>query len=140
MVGVNKYRLNEEQRVDVLSIDNESVRNSQIKRLNKCRATRDQALVHSALQKLQESASLTEGTGSGKHPMNLLKLAIEAARVRATLGEISTALETVWGRHVASTNGVISSPFFFSTLYEPFVMIQFTHLLITMNRYIFVCI
>ena len=112
MVGVNKYRLNEEQRVDVLSIDNESVRNSQIKRLNKCRATRDQALVHSALQKLQESASLTEGTGSGKHPMNLLKLAIEAARVRATLGEISTALETVWGRHVASTNGVISSPFF----------------------------
>jgi methylmalonyl-CoA mutase len=106
VVGVNKYRLKEQEKVDVLSIDNSSVRDSQIARLNKLKAARDEAEVSKALDKLSEAASMKENTGSGTHSHNLLRCAVEAARARATLGEISYALEKVWGRHVASTEVV----------------------------------
>jgi len=103
---VNKYKLKKQEGVDVLSIDNTAVRASQIARLNKVKSGRDNTKVQAALAKLVESAKLTESTGSGAHPSNLLKLAVDAARARATLGEISSALESVWGRHVASTEVV----------------------------------
>ena len=103
IVGVNKYRLDEEAQVDVLSIDNTSVRKKQVDRLERVKSTRDQAKVDAILAKLTESAALTESTSKGSHPMNLLKLSVEAARARATLGEISDALEVKWGRHTPSS-------------------------------------
>ena len=63
------------------------------------KASRDPAAVEAALSKLRASAALAESTGAGKHPMNLLRLSVEAARVRCTLGEISDALRGVWGEH-----------------------------------------
>jgi len=107
VVGVNKYRLDKQDPVDVLSIDNTAVRLSQIARLNDVKQKRDDKLVQQALHKLTESAKYNnESTGSGNHPLNLLKLSIDAARAKATLGEISLALENVWGRHVASNQVV----------------------------------
>jgi methylmalonyl-CoA mutase len=106
VVGVNKYKLNKTEEVPVRSIDNTAVRNSQIERLNKIKATRDNAKVQAALAALTESASLSESTSNGNHPKNLVRLAVNAARARATLGEISDALESRWGRHVASTKVV----------------------------------
>jgi methylmalonyl-CoA mutase len=91
IVGVNKYRLEKETAVDVLSIDNTNVRNAQIKRLEEVRAKRDPAAVQRALNALTESAKTGEG--------NLLALSIDASRARCTVGEISDALEQVWGRH-----------------------------------------
>jgi methylmalonyl-CoA mutase len=99
IVGVNKYRLEHEERVDVLTIDNTSVRHKQLDRLAAVKAARDERQVREALSKLTESAKLTESTGKGSHPMNLLRLSVEAARARCTLGEISDALEQVWGRY-----------------------------------------
>ena len=103
VVGVNKYRMQNPQKVDVRSIDNTSVRKQQIEELAKSKEGRDEAAVKAALDKLSASAAL-EGspTSEGTHDMNLLGLAVEAARVRCTLGEISLALESVWGRHVAA--------------------------------------
>jgi methylmalonyl-CoA mutase len=106
VVGVNKYRLKQEEPIDVLSIDNTSVRESQINRLNKLKAARDEDKVQKTLSKLTEAAAMKENTGSGTHSHNLLRCAVEAARARATLGEISYSLEKVWGRHVASTEVV----------------------------------
>jgi methylmalonyl-CoA mutase len=106
IVGVNKYRLQNQETVDVLSIDNTAVREKQIARLNKVKSTRNQAAVNEALHKLTEAAASNENTGPGQHPMNLLKLSVEAARARATLGEISSALEQAWGRHTPSTQVV----------------------------------
>ncbi len=91
IVGVNKYRLDRERPIDILSIDNTVVRESQISRLKEVRAKRDQTRVDSALQALTQAAD----SGNG----NLMELSVEAARVRATLGEISDALETVYGRY-----------------------------------------
>eukprot|EP01136_Pigoraptor_vietnamica_P013007 Opistho-1_new@53504 len=91
IVGVNKYRLKEEETVEVLAIDNTKVRESQIAKINSVKANRDAAKAASALDALTECAK----TGNG----NLLDLSIKAARVRCTLGEISSALEKVWGRH-----------------------------------------
>jgi methylmalonyl-CoA mutase len=99
IVGVNKYKLKEEEPIDVLSIDNTSVRKQQIERLKAIKAARNGPAAEAALAKLRESAAMTESTGSGSHPSNLLALAIEAARQRCSLGEISDALESVWGRH-----------------------------------------
>ena len=97
IVGVNKYRLEkEETNFDVLKIDNSKVRESQINRINSIRASRDKNAVETALNKLTESAK----TGQG----NLLELAVEAARLRATVGEISDALEKIYGRHVPKEN------------------------------------
>src|SRR5690606_3153388 len=83
-----------------------SVRDKQIARLNHVKSTRNQAAVDDALRKLAESAASSESTGSGQHPMNLLKLTVDAARARATLGEISSALEHAWGRHTPSSQVV----------------------------------
>jgi methylmalonyl-CoA mutase len=105
IVGVNKYRLEKEEPMDILNVDNAAVRDSQIAQLKKIKATRDSAAVQRALDALTAAAS-----GSG----NLLALAIEAARLRATLGEISDALEKVWGRHKAqirSISGVYGGEF-----------------------------
>jgi methylmalonyl-CoA mutase len=93
IVGVNKYRLDKESPIDTRSIDNTEVRRQQIVRLERIKATRDAAKVEAAL------AALTEGAqGDG----NLLALSIEASRARATVGEISDALEAVFGRYRAN--------------------------------------
>jgi len=103
IVGVNKYRLEKEDPISTLEVDNQTVRLSQIERLNKIKSERNGAKVTAALSKLTEIAR----TGKG----NLLALAVEAARERATLGEISDALEEVFGRYKAqikSFSGVYS--------------------------------
>ena len=103
-VGVNKYRPAEEEHIEVLVVDNKAVRESQLRRLSEIRATRDQRAVDAALGALANSAE----NGSG----NLLELAVQAARVRATLGEISSAMEKVFGRYQAvnrTISGVYSS-------------------------------
>jgi methylmalonyl-CoA mutase len=106
IVGVNKYRLAQEAKVDVLSIDNTAVRAKQIERLDKVKATRDAKKAAECLAKLRASATLTESTGKGSHPNNLLRLAIDAARARCTLGEISDALREPWGEHKPMTQVV----------------------------------
>ena len=93
IVGVNKYQLEKEDTMQILQIDNTEVRDSQIKRLNQIKATRDQVAVDQALDNLTTAAR--EGTG------NLLELAVQATRLRATVGEISFALEIVYDRHRA---------------------------------------
>jgi methylmalonyl-CoA mutase len=95
IVGVNKYRASEETEVDIRNIDNSAVRAGQVARLEKVRAQRDDARCSAALADL----SLAAENGSG----NLLELAIVAARARATVGEVSDALEKTYGRHRAET-------------------------------------
>ena len=96
IVGINKYRLDHEDPIETLEIDNTAVRNAQIERLKKLRAERDSDAVNAALDALTECAK----TGKG----NLLELSIDAARKRASLGEISYALEKVYGRYKAKIN------------------------------------
>ena len=92
IVGVNKYRLEEEDgELDVLSVDNSKVRDAQIRRINEVRASRDEASTQAALQALTDAAKDNSG--------NLLALAIDATRKRATVGEVSDALEKIYGRH-----------------------------------------
>ena len=98
IVGVNKYRLAKEDRLEILEVDNHKVREQQVARLQKIRATRDKAKVQSALDALTAAAEKNEG--------NLLALSIEAIRLRATVGEVSDALEKVFGRHRADTQKV----------------------------------
>ena len=98
IVGVNKYKLAKEDLVDVLMIDNDKVRDSQIARLKNIKAKRDQKKVDLALDALTKAAE--ENTG------NLLGLAVDAMRLRATVGEVSDALEKVYGRHRADTQKV----------------------------------
>lgn len=105
-MGVNKYRLAKQDNVDVLTIDNTTVRAKQIAGIQAVKASRNEAQVKQALTALTEAAKVSESTCAGSHPQNLLKLAVDAARVRATLGEISAALEGVWGRHIASNQVV----------------------------------
>ena len=97
ILGVNKYRLQKEELMETREVDNTAVRESQIAQLRKLKAERDNASVQHALDALTQAAA-----GSG----NLLALAVDAARVRATLGEISAALEKVWGRHKAQTRSI----------------------------------
>jgi len=104
IVGVNKYMTENEEQVEVLSIDNTQVRQSQVDRLDRIRAERDEAAVEACLEKLRDSAAETSPTSGGEK--NLLGLAVEAARCRATVGEISSALEDVWGRHVPTSSVV----------------------------------
>ncbi|MBP6270248.1 MAG: methylmalonyl-CoA mutase [Rhizobacter sp.] len=99
IVGVNKYKLATEDAIDTLNIDNVAVRENQVARLKAIRASRDSAAVQAALDALTECAG---NPASG----NLLDLAIRAMRVRATVGEVSDALEKVWGRHRADTQKV----------------------------------
>ena len=103
IVGVNKYRPTEEEHLDILDVDNTMVRDGQLKRLASIRSTRNSEKVNQALK------ALTDAAKSGEE--NLLALAITAARERATLGEISDALEEIYGRHTAqiqSFSGVYS--------------------------------
>jgi methylmalonyl-CoA mutase len=90
IVGVNRYRLQDEQPIDILEVDNDKVRAGQVSRIERVRAERDEAKCRAALDALRDGA---------KADGNLLSLAVEAARARATLGEISQALEDVWGRY-----------------------------------------
>ncbi len=118
IVGVNKYRLEEEEAISTLEVDNQTVRNQQIERLNKIKSERNSEKVKSALLKLTEAAkfSLNSDKSNSKtlhfrEDYNLLALAVEAARERATLGEISNALEAEFGRYKAqikSFSGVYS--------------------------------
>ncbi len=104
VVGVNRYRLDEEAPLPLLEVDNAAVRRRQIDRLREVKAARDDARVQAALEALRRGAE----TGTD----NLLALAVEAARARATLGEISAALEKSFGRHMAtprSISGVYAS-------------------------------
>ena len=104
IVGTNKYRLEKEDPIEILDVDNTAVREAQIRSLNKIKATRDNAAVQKALEAITECVR----TGKG----NLLALSVEAAKLRATLGEISDACEVVVGRYKAvirSISGVYSS-------------------------------
>ncbi|WP_216862479.1 methylmalonyl-CoA mutase [Polynucleobacter sp. 71A-WALBACH] len=98
IVGVNKYKLGKEDLVDVLMIDNDKVRESQVARLKDIKTKRDSKKVEAALEALTKAAE--ENTG------NLLELAVQAMRLRATVGEVSDALEKVYGRHRADTQKV----------------------------------
>ncbi|WP_436372831.1 methylmalonyl-CoA mutase [Cytobacillus sp. BC1816] len=106
IIGVNKYRLEKEEPIDILDIDNTAVRLKQIEKLEQLKASRDNEKVAEALEAITRAADTGEG--------NLLELAVNAARVRATLGEISEAIEKVASRHKAiirSISGVYSSAF-----------------------------
>jgi methylmalonyl-CoA mutase len=104
IVGINKYVLDEESEMDILEVDNTAVRKSQIERLNSIKSTRNNEKVQEILNKITKSVENGEG--------NLLELAVEAARLRATLGEISYAVEKIAGRYkpvIKSISGVYSS-------------------------------
>ena len=98
IVGVNKFRLDKEDPIDILEVDNSAVRLSQIERLQKIKSERDSKAVQQALNDLTKCAETSEG--------NLLELSINAARVRATLGEISDAIEKISGRYQAVTRTI----------------------------------
>ena len=104
IVGINRYRLEKEDPIDILAVDNTAVREAQIKRLKELRANRDETKVRSALAAITECVKTKKG--------NLLELAVEAAKARASLGEISDACEAVVGRYKAvirSISGVYSA-------------------------------
>lgn len=106
IVGVNKYRLDKEDPMEILEVDNSAVREAQVARLKKLRAERDDAKVKASLDAISKAAETQTG--------NLLELAVDAARARASLGEISDAMESVFGRHQASIkliNNVYSSEY-----------------------------
>jgi methylmalonyl-CoA mutase len=98
IVGVNAYPAPQEPEIPVLDIDNDAVRQAQVERLDELKRERDAGAVREALKKLERCAASGEG--------NLLECAVEAARKRATLGEISQALENVWGRYAATTRTI----------------------------------
>ncbi|MFO1188435.1 MAG: methylmalonyl-CoA mutase [Alphaproteobacteria bacterium] len=98
IIGVNRYRPEKPEAIDILDIDNSKVRDAQIARLKKVRAGRDATKVEAALAALTNAAK----TGTG----NLLALSVDAARLRATVGEITAALEKIWGRHQAEIKSV----------------------------------
>ena len=104
IVGVNKYKVDDEKTLDILEVDNTAVRKSQIERINRIKQQRNNQLVINILEKITKATETGEG--------NLLELAVEAARNRATLGEISYAIEKVAGRYkpvIKSISGVYSS-------------------------------
>ena len=98
VVGVNKYQAQDNDNIEVLKVDNSAVREQQLAQLKQLRAERNEADCQEKLAALTKSAQTGEG--------NLLDLAVQAARSKATVGEISTALEKVWGRHVAETRAI----------------------------------
>ncbi|HHY73120.1 MAG TPA: methylmalonyl-CoA mutase [Bacillus bacterium] len=106
IIGVNKYRLDKEEPIDILEVDNTAVRQQQLERLKELRENRDEAKVQAALAAITKAAETGEG--------NLLALSVDAARARASLGEISDAIEKVSGRHKAtirSISGVYSTEY-----------------------------
>lgn len=98
IVGVNRYQIDEESDIELLEVDNDSVRKSQIDRINDVKSKRNSKEVEKSLERITECAKLGEG--------NLLELAVDAARKRATLGEISLAMEKAYGRHQAQTKSI----------------------------------
>jgi len=104
IVGVNQYKLPHEEKFEVLRIDNTSVRNKQIERINKLKQTRNNSQVEAALKKIEECAGRTQQKEDMKY--NLLNVAVDAARVRCTLGEISFAMEKVFGRYTPNIHVV----------------------------------
>ena len=98
IVGLNAFKTEEENNIDILEVDNSAVRNAQIERLHEVRNSRDNNAVKQALAKIEDAAK----TGNG----NLLALAVDAARIRATLGEISDAMEAAFGRYTAETRTI----------------------------------
>ncbi len=114
IVGVNKYRTDEKSEMELLEVDNQAVLQSQIERLKKLRATRNEVEVQSALHKITRIAEMKKAGTDDPHndEQNLLAAAVKAAQARATLGEISEAMEKVFGRHQAvikSISGVYSA-------------------------------
>ena len=104
IVGVNRYQIDEQEEIDILEVDNTKVRNAQLARLEDLKTNRDTAKVEAVLKELTQAAKSGEG--------NLLEIAVRCARERASLGEISSALEEAFGRYQAtirSINGVYSS-------------------------------
>ena len=104
VIGVNKFRLDQEEQIDLLKVDNAGVRSSQIKKLEKLRSDRDESRCQEALDLLANAAANESG--------NLLSLSIDAARLHATVGEMSEALERVYGRHrsqIRTISGVYKS-------------------------------
>ncbi len=102
VIGVNKYQVDEDHEIEVRKVENSRVRAEQIAKLERLRADRDSAAVEAALAELTRAASADgRRRGGSEGEDNLLALAIDAARAKATLGEISDALEKVWGRHQA---------------------------------------
>ncbi len=98
IIGVNQYRPEKDEEIEILEVDNAAVLQAQLERIKQVRANRDQAQVDAAIQAIQKCAETGEG--------NLLDLAVKAARVRATLGEISQAMEQVFGRHKATIRAI----------------------------------
>jgi methylmalonyl-CoA mutase len=101
VVGINKYQVVEDQEVEVLKVENSRVRTEQLAKLEQLRADRDQAACDAALAELSRAAEAHGRAGDDGLGNNLLALAIDAARAKATVGEISDALERVYGRHQA---------------------------------------
>ncbi|MCF6526054.1 methylmalonyl-CoA mutase [Streptomyces sp. JJ36] len=98
VIGVNKYRAESDEQIEVLKVDNTAVRAQQAEKLRRLRAERDEDACRAALGRLTEAAGRGHRDGDGLEH-NLLALAVDAARAKATVGEISDALEKVWGRH-----------------------------------------
>ncbi|WP_454790047.1 methylmalonyl-CoA mutase [Mycolicibacterium lutetiense] len=101
LIGVNKYQVTEDQEIEVLKVENSRVRAEQLAKLQQLRADRDEAATQAALAELTRAAEASGAAGEDGLGNNLLALAINAARAKATLGEISDALEKVYGRHQA---------------------------------------
>ncbi|OBG80156.1 methylmalonyl-CoA mutase [Mycobacterium sp. E802] len=101
LIGVNKYQVEEDQEIEVLKVENSRVRAEQLAKLQQLRADRDESATQAALAELSRAAEATGAAGDDGLGNNLLALAINAARAKATLGEISDALEKVYGRHQA---------------------------------------
>ncbi|BBY61249.1 methylmalonyl-CoA mutase [Mycolicibacterium sarraceniae] len=101
LIGVNKYQVTEDQEIEVLKVENSRVRAEQLAKLEQLRAERDEVACQAALDDLTRAAGESGVAGEGDLGNNLLALAINAARAKATLGEISDALEKVYGRHQA---------------------------------------
>ncbi|MBJ7384574.1 MAG: methylmalonyl-CoA mutase, partial [Mycolicibacterium sp.] len=101
VIGINKYQVDEDQEVEVLKVENSRVRAEQIAKLQQLRADRDEAATQAALAELTRAAAASGPSGADGLANNLLALAIDAARAKATVGEISDALEKVYGRHQA---------------------------------------
>ncbi|MFK3979365.1 methylmalonyl-CoA mutase [Micromonospora sp. NPDC050397] len=101
VIGVNTYRPTADEAIDVLRVDNTAVRAEQIDKLSRLRAERDPVAWAAALDALRDAAASTDTSTQGDLSRNLLALAVDAARAKATVGEISDALEQVYGRHAA---------------------------------------
>lgn len=101
VIGVNKYQVESDQEVEVLKVENSRVRAEQLEKLARLRADRDESATQAALAELSRAAAESGPAGEGGLGNNLLALAIDAARAKATVGEISDALERVYGRHRA---------------------------------------